>query len=323
MIALTGGAGFIGSCFLWKLNQHGIDDVLVVDHLDSGEKWQNLVHRRFSDYLHKDDFLQRLESGALDGCIDSVVHMGACSATTETDADYLMANNVAYSRRVAEWCLRTNTKLWYASSAATYGDGAQGYSDEDEATPQLRPLNMYGYSKQLFDLWVLRRGLQDRLTGFKFFNVYGPNEYHKGGMRSLIHKAFPAARDEGVIRLFRSDRPDYADGEQQRDFIYIKDAVSVMFHFFSHPDIGGIYNVGSGRARTWNDVARAIFAALGRQGVIEYIDMPGQLKGKYQYQTRADTSKLRRAGFSDAFTPLEDCITDYAQQHLLLPDPYL
>ena len=323
MIVLTGGAGFIGSCFLWKLNTHGIDDVLVVDHLDHSEKWQNLVHRRFSDYLPKGEFITRLEAGDFNGTVDGIVHMGACSATTESDADYLMDNNVRYSQRLAEWCLRNGAKLWYASSGATYGDGGIGYSDADEATPGLRPLNMYGYSKQLFDLWVLRQGHGERVTGFKFFNVYGPNEYHKAGMRSLITKAFPAARDEGVVRLFRSDREDYADGEQQRDFIYVKDAVAVMYYFFTHPEIGGIYNVGSGRARTWYDMARALFAALGREGAIEYIDMPAELRGKYQYHTEAELGKLRATGYTAEIAPLEEGIADYVRTHLLQPDPYL
>jgi ADP-L-glycero-D-manno-heptose 6-epimerase len=323
MIVITGGAGMIGSCFLWKLNEQGIDDILVVDHLGCGEKWQNLVHRRFSEYMDKHAFLDLLEAGGLDQHVECIVHMGACSTTTELDADYLMDNNVQYSRRLAEWCLDMDVKLWYASSAATYGDGAAGYSDEDEATPGLRPLNMYGYSKHLFDLWVLRNGLQNRLTGFKFFNVFGPNEYHKGVMRSLVTKAFPAARDEGVVRLFRSHNPEYADGEQVRDFIYVKDAVDVMYHFFTRPETGGIFNVGTGRARSWNALARAMFAALGREGRIEYVDMPPELRGKYQYHTQADTAKLRRAGFTAEFTSLEDGIADYVQQFLSAPDPYL
>ncbi len=317
MIVVTGGAGFIGSCFVWKLNQMGIDDILIVDKLGSDEKWQNLVHKRFHDYVDKRDFLARLTNGAFDGAIDSIVHMGACSSTTETDADYLMANNVHYSTALAEWSLAHGKKFWYASSGATYGDGELGFSDEDEKTPIYRPLNMYGFSKHLFDLWVLRNGCQDRVTGFKYFNVFGPNEYHKAGMRSLIHKAFPAARDDHVIKLFCSYRPEYDDGAQTRDFVYIKDVIDVMAFFFERPDIGGIYNIGTGKARTWNDVARAMFSALEVEGKIEYMPMPDELRGKYQYHTEADISKLRRAGCEHEFMSLEDSVAGYVRNYLI------
>jgi len=322
MIVVTGGAGFIGSCFVWKLNQLGVDDILIVDHLGRDDKWKNLVEKRFSDYCDKDEFVERLEAGVYDGAVSGIMHLGACSATTEQDADYLAANNLQYSQVVARWCVAQNVKLWYASSAATYGDGTRGYSDDDAATPHFRPLNMYGFSKHLFDLWVLRQGWQTRFTGIKFFNVFGPNEYHKGGMRSVIHKAFPEVRATGRMRLFKSYRPDYGDGSQQRDFVYIKDVLEVMGFFFTRPEVSGIYNLGTGQARSWNDVARAMFAALGIEGTIEYIEMPEELRDKYQYFTQADLTKLRRAGCTHQFMSLEESVRDYVQNYLL-PGAYL
>jgi len=322
MIVVTGGAGFIGSCFVAKLNQLGADNLLIVDRLGADDKWRNLVGKRFSDFVHKDVFLGQLERGAFDGAIEAIVHIGACSATTETDADYLMENNFRYSCVLGDWCARHKKKLWYASSAATYGDGSLGYSDDDAKTPSYRPMNMYGYSKHLFDLWVLRRGLHTSFTGFKYFNVFGPNEYHKGSMRSVITKAFPVARDEGVIRLFESYKAAYPHGGQQRDFIYIKDVLEVMAWSFQHPDVSGIFNLGTGSARSWNDVGNALFAALGTKGRIEYIPMPGQLRGQYQYFTEADMAKLRRAGCTHQFMPLEAAVADYVRSYLMQANPY-
>jgi len=296
MIVVTGGAGFIGSCFVWKLNQMGIDDILIVDRLRSGDKWKNLVGKKFEDYIDKRDFIDYVMHDGLSDNVEAVVHIGACSSTTETDADYLMENNFLYTRILAQACLEKNKKFFYASSAATYGDGTLGFSDEDSKTPHYKPLNMYGYSKHLFDLWVLKNKLQDKLTGFKFFNVFGPNEYHKAGMRSLVHKAFPDARRKHKIRLFKSYHPDYPDGGQKRDFVYVKDVLNVMAYFFQNPDIGGIYNIGTGKEQSWNELAKAMFKALGVEGNIEYIEMPDELKDKYQYFTEADLTKLRRVG---------------------------
>ncbi|MBL7072984.1 MAG: ADP-glyceromanno-heptose 6-epimerase [Candidatus Omnitrophica bacterium] len=312
MIILTGGAGFIGSCFLKKLNDEGISDIIVVDHLDETEKWRNLTGKKFRDYVQKDEFLSKIKTSKFPKP-DHVVHMGAASSTTLTDSDYYMKNNYEYSKVLAEWTLRSKSKFLYASSAATYGDGGFGYSDSDENTRRQKPLNMYGYSKQLFDLWVLDNGLIGSVTGLKFFNVFGPNEYHKENMRSVICKAFPKMRDVGKIELFKSYRSDYADGEQKRDFIYVKDAVEVMYGFFKSPEKTGIFNLGTGFARSWNDLARAMFAALNKKPVIEYIEMPVSLREKYQYFTQADMTKLREAGFDLKFQSLEDSVKDYVK----------
>ena len=310
MIILTGGAGFIGSGFLWKLNSEGVDDIIVVDHLDDSDKWRNLLGKKFRDYIQKDEFLRMVEEDSLPEP-DHVVHMGACSSTTLTDAGYFIRNNYEYSKKLAEWALSYKAPFLYASSAATYGDGALGYSDSDDNTRKLRPLNMYGYSKQLFDLWVLANGLSDRVTGLKFFNVFGPNEYHKGDMMSVICKAFPQVRDEGRIRLFKSYRGDYPDGEQKRDFIYIKDAVEVMYSLFREPETTGIFNLGTGEARSWNDLALSIFQAMGKTPNIEYIDMPVSLREKYQYFTQADMTKLLESGCDLEFHTLEEAVKDY------------
>lgn len=310
MIILTGGAGFIGSCFLHKLNQEGIDKIIVVDELDSSSKWRNLLGKKFIDYIQKDDLLRLIDENKLPdpSCL---VHMGACSSTTLTDADYYIKNNYEYSKKLVRWALSHKARFIYASSAATYGNGKFGYSDTDDNTRRLEPLNMYGYSKQLFDMWVLNNGLEEKVTGIKFFNVFGPNEYHKEDMRSLVCKAFPQIRDKGKIRLFKSYKSEYAHGEQKRDFIYIKDAVDVMFSIFSDPAQTGILNLGTGKARSWNALARAMFDAMGREENIEYIEMPDELREKYQYFTQADMSKLISAGCGHKFMSLEDSVKDY------------
>ncbi len=311
MIILTGGAGFIGSCFLWKLNQEGIYDVIVVDQLDSSEKWRNLAGKKFKDYIQKDDLIGMVRSGKMPKP-DHVVHMGAESSTIHPDAGHYIKNNYEYSKTLAEWALTARAPFMYASSAATYGDGSMGYSDSHADLEKLMPLNMYGYSKHLFDVWALRSGLLDRMTGIKFFNVFGPNEYHKGDMRSLVCKAFPVVSSEGKMKLFKSYLKGYADGEQKRDFIYVKDAVEAMFFLFSDPDITGIYNLGTGMARSWNDLANALFSAVGKPADIEYVDMPESIRSKYQYFTQADMGKLASAGYSSGFMALEDAVTDYA-----------
>lgn len=323
MYIVTGGAGFIGSALVWMLNKQGISDILVVDDLGRGEKWKNLVNLRYSDYLHKAAFLQLLERGNLGPEVQAVLHMGACSSTTETDAEYLMENNYRYTKILAEFCLRHATRFIYASSAATYGDGARGFDDDPAAMTGLKPLNMYGYSKQLFDLWAQRTGAVERMVGLKFFNVFGPNEYHKGEMKSVVCKAFHQIIETGRLRLFRSHRPDCADGEQQRDFIYVKDCAEVIWWLLEHREVNGIYNLGRGEAKSWNDLAKAVFAAMERPVHIDYIDMPEAIREKYQYYTRAGMERLRAKGCSTAFSSLEAGVGDYVRFHLMADDPYL
>jgi ADP-L-glycero-D-manno-heptose 6-epimerase len=309
-IIVTGGAGFIGSNVVAALNEQGEDEILVVDELGKDEKWKNLVGLRYEDYLDKDQFRQAVLHDTVDK-VRAVFHLGACSATTEQDAGFLADNNYRYSRDVCEWCLRNDIRFIYASSAATYGDGSLGYSDDDDVTPTLKPLNMYGYSKHMFDLWALRNELFGRIVGLKYFNVYGSREDHKGDMRSVVNKAYGQIRETGQVKLFKSYRPDYKDGEQVRDFIYVKDAVAATLHFMENPRAAGLFNIGTGKARTWLDLVNAVFAAMGKAPKIEFIDMPEGLRAKYQYHTQADVAKLRRAGYGTPFTSLEDGVKDY------------
>lgn len=316
-ILVTGGAGFIGSALTWALNRRGIDNILVADLLKTDEKWKNLVPLRFADYMEGGDLLRLArEDSAQLADIGCVFHLGACSATTERDASYLIRNNYEFTRDLAGWALGRGARFVYASSAATYGDGERGMSDSADLT-SLRPLNMYGYSKHLFDLHAARSGLLDRIVGVKYFNVFGPNEAHKADMRSLVHKAYGQVVDTGVIKLFASDRPDYADGEQKRDFLYVKDAVEMTIHLAETASASGLYNLGSGEANSWNTLAHAIFAALGREPRIEYIPMPEVLKAKYQYFTQADITKLRASGYARPLTPLVDSVADYVRNYLV------
>ncbi len=323
MIIVTGGAGFIGSVFVWKLNEEGVDDILIVDELGESEKWKNLVKRRFSDYLHKESFLEMVLADKVPFQVKTVVHLGANSSTTERDAEHLMRNNYLYSRALAVWAVRNDVRFVYASSAATYGDGAQGFSDEDAVTRTLRPINMYGYSKHLFDLGILKNELGEKVAGVKFFNVFGPNEYHKGDMRSVVHKAFGEIRETEKVRLFKSYKPDYPDGGQMRDFIYVKDCVDVLWWLCRNPGVGGIFNLGTGVARTWNDLARAVFSALDMEPQIEYVEMPEGLRDQHQYFTEARMEKLRAAGYRAEFRSLEEGVRDYVVNHLRQKDPYL
>ena len=316
MHIVTGGAGFIGSGFVYELNMMGIDDIIIVDNLGKTDKWKNMVNLRFSEYLHKDAFIPRLKRGDFTG-IESIIHMGACSSTTEPDADYLMSNNLDFSVSLARYCQKYSIRFIYASSAATYGDGNLGFSDDHEQMDILKPLNMYGFSKHLFDMWVKKQGLLTRFAGLKFFNVFGPNEYHKGDMQSVVRKAFFEIRDTGKVRLFKSYHPDYRHGEQQRDFIYLKDCLKVMAWLLEKRDINGIFNLGAGKARTWNDLAKAVFQAMNLEPDIEYIDMPIELRGKYQYYTCAPMEKLSKAGWNEVFYSLEDGIKDYVQNYLM------
>lgn len=323
MIVVTGGAGFIGSAFVWKLNEEGIDDIVIVDELGESDKWRNLVKRQYADYLHKDDFLKMILAEKLPFNVRALIHMGACSATTERDADYLLSNNYRYTCRLAAWAMKQNVRFIYASSAATYGDGALGFSDADDVTRTLQPINMYGYSKQLFDLWVLRHKAEHKIAGVKFFNVFGPQEYHKEDMTSVVYKAFHQIRERGKVRLFKSHRPDFGDGEQVRDFVYIKDCVDVLWWLLKNREANGIFNLGTGRARTWNDLVTAVFAALDMKPEIEYIDMPPAVRDQYQYFTEAKMDKLKHAGCPLPFGALEDAVRDYVTGYLQKADPYL
>ncbi|MEW5798775.1 MAG: ADP-glyceromanno-heptose 6-epimerase [Bacteroidota bacterium] len=315
MIVITGGAGFIGSAMVAKLNEKNISDILVVDELGTSSKWKNLLGKRFTDYLHKDNFLDVLLGERLPK-IDAIIHMGANSSTTEKDVEHLMENNYRYTRALAEWSIRKKTRFIYASSGATYGDGAMGFDDDEETTLKLKPLNAYGYSKQIFDLWLLQNKLQKKVVGIKFFNVFGPNEYHKGEMKSLVCKAYYQIQETGKIKLFKSYRPEYKHGEQVRDFVYIKECTEVMWWFLNTPKVNGIFNLGTGSARTWNDLAKAIFSALQLAPNIQYIEMPEEIRGAYQYHTEAITKKLLAAGCPVKFRTLEDAVKDYVQNYL-------
>ncbi|HOP47023.1 MAG TPA: ADP-glyceromanno-heptose 6-epimerase [Desulfobacteraceae bacterium] len=316
MIVVTGGAGFIGSNFVEKLNNEGIDDIVIVDHLGCSEKWKNLVNLQYSDYLHKDSFLQMVLEDNVRFPVEALVHMGACSSTTEPDADYLMKNNFHYSCRIAEWALKHEVRLIYASSAATYGDGSKGFNDDEILIKDLRPVNMYGYSKQLFDQWCLRNGILKKVAGIKFFNVFGPNEYHKGDMTSVVYKAYNQILETGCVRLFKSYSAEYPDGGQRRDFVYVKDCAEVLWWLMEHEDVNGIFNLGTGRSRTWNELVRAVFSALEREPRIEYINMPEKLQAQYQNYTEAKTDKLLEHGCPVSFKPLEDSVRDYVVNYL-------
>ncbi len=316
-VLVTGGAGFIGSALVWGLNSRQCDRVVVADYLGHDDKWRNLASVRVEDYLEADTLLDRLERGAL-GSFDLVLHMGACSSTTERDAAYLLRNNYEYSRRLCTWCLAANVRFLYASSAATYGDGRAGMDDGVQRLSALRPLNMYGYSKHLFDLWAARQQLFRRIAGLKFFNVFGPNEDHKGDMRSVVHKAYGQIRRTGRVQLFRSHHPDYRDGEQRRDFVYVKDVVAMTLAL-AETDHGGLFNVGSGKAHTWVDLVTPIFGALGVPPAIDFVDMPEALRDRYQYHTQADISRLRATGYTQPMTPLAEAVWEYVTRYLV-PD---
>jgi ADP-L-glycero-D-manno-heptose 6-epimerase len=326
MYIVTGGAGFIGSALVSGLNAQGIEDILIVDELGDSLKWKNLLGLKYEDYLHKDLFIQYIRSGHLPDVnlenISGIVHMGACSATTEEDMDFLMENNVKYTRDLARFAVDNRIRFIYASSAATYGDGSQGYSDSLESVPGLVPLNRYGYSKQLFDLWAMNNNMFGKIAGLKFFNVYGPNEYHKGSMKSVPFGAYHQIKDTGKVKLFKSYRPDYQDGEQKRDFIYVKDCVETMIWLLNTPEVNGLFNLGTGNARSWNDLARAVFSAMNVEPSIEYIDMPDNLIKQYQYFTQAEMSSLAAAGCPVKFHSLEDGIRDYVQNYLSAENPY-
>ena len=316
MIIITGGAGFIGSAIAAELNRRGIADLIIVDILDHPEKQKNLDTLSYRQYFDRDDFLEKTLSRNIDG-VEAIFHMGACSSTTETDEVFLRKNNFDYTKELALYALEKNARFIYASSAATYGNGEQGYEDDESRLETLCPLNLYGHSKQNFDLWAKEQGLLRDIAGLKYFNVYGPNEYHKGDMRSMVLKGYQQSIETGGIRLFKSYKPEYADGCQVRDFLYIKDAVAMTLFFYDHPAVCGIYNVGSGIASGWNDLAKNIFLAQGKDAQIEYIEMPTAIRDQYQYHTCAVMEKIRKAGCKMQTQSLADGITDYVRNYLM------
>jgi ADP-L-glycero-D-manno-heptose 6-epimerase len=327
-IIVTGAAGFIGRNVVAELNRRGETELILVDELGVNkagepEKWKNLVGLTYEDIVSPEEFLGMIEDGAFAEA-RSVIHLGACSATTEKDADFLLRNNYQYTRVLCNWCQSNEIRFVYASSAATYGDGADGYDDDDAVTPGLKPLNMYGYSKHMFDLWALKHGLftdgeGGNIVGLKYYNVFGPYEDHKGDMRSVVSKSYEQIEATGVVKLFKSYRPEYKDGEQMRDFIYVKDAVDVTLYFALQDarEPGGLFNCGTGEPRTWVDLVTAVYSAMGLEPKIEFIEMPEMLQGKYQYFTQSKVAKLRAAGYTKPFTTLEEGVREYVQGYYL------
>ncbi|MCX7878979.1 MAG: ADP-glyceromanno-heptose 6-epimerase [Ignavibacteria bacterium] len=319
MKIITGGSGFIGSAICWKLNLSGVTDILIVDNDISDEKYNNIRGLRYKDFINKDDFIKDVVRNRIRYKVDEIYHMGACSSTTEDDMDFLIENNVEYSKSLAKWCLLNGVKFIYASSAATYGDGSAGFSDDEEIIPLLKPLNKYGLSKQLFDLWVYENKYYRKFVGLKYFNVFGPNENHKKDMRSMVNKAYEQIVQTGKLKLFKSENPNYKDGEQLRDFIYIKDAVDITV-FFGTGERGenatGIYNAGSGRASTWLELAAAVFRAMDMPLNIEFTDIPDNIRNQYQYYSKADITRIRNTGYTKEFTGLDDAVRDYVCNYL-------
>lgn len=319
MVIVTGGAGFIGSCMVRTINDMGIYDVVIVDHICETDKWMNMRNKKYTEYINREEFIDRLPEFA--GKVTHIIHMGACSATTEKDFDFLYKNNFEFTKVLWRFCADNQISFIYASSAATYGDGEQGFDDKTDIN-LLRPLNGYGYSKQLFDQWVekeLKKGETSpkQHVGFKFFNVYGPNEYFKGSMASVVFHSFNKITETGEMGLFKSYKEGYEDGQQLRDFVYVKDVCRVIKYMIEHPEINGLYNLGTGTARSFYDLVSATFAAMGRETNVKYIDMPESLRLKYQYYTQAEMDKLREAGYKEEFYSLEDGVADYVQNYLI------
>ena len=312
---VTGGAGFIGSCVVRALNDAGCHDILIVDDIHDTDKWMNMRNKHYIEYIHKSVFLERLPQIK---DVAAIIHMGACSSTTERNFDYLYQNNFEYTKALWNYCAEKGVPFIYASSAATYGDGSQGFDDNGDID-RLLPLNGYGYSKQLFDQWVKHQAtaFPPQWAGLKFFNVYGPNEYFKGSMASMVFHGYKQIRESGKIRLFKSCNPHYADGEQLRDFVYVKDVCAVILWLLEHRDVSGLLNVGTGRAQSFRELAEATFHALGLAPNIEYIPMPEHLREKYQYYTKAEMDKLRLAGYMAPFSDVEHGVGDYVQNYLV------
>lgn len=325
MFLVTGGAGFIGSNVVASLNEAGRSDIVVNDVLGTDDKWRNLGKHQVADVVPPADLMKWLDNRKL----DAVVHMGAISDTTATDGELVMETNFRLSLRLLDWCTATRTPFIYASSAATYGDGSLGFKDDwsPEALRKLKPMNLYGWSKYLFDIVVADRfakkeKLPPQWAGLKFFNVFGPNEYHKGHMASVLAKVFDSAKGGAPVRLFKSHREGIEDGDQRRDFIYVDDAVSVVRWLIDSPKVSGIFNVGTGKARSFRDMITAMFKSMGRTAKIEYIDMPDSIREQYQYFTQSEVENLRHAGYNAGFTPLEDAVGHYVTGFLDRADHY-
>ena len=316
MIIVTGGAGCIGSAVIWALNKRGITDIILVDGVGHPEKEKNIASLDYYKQEDKDTFLDRIINSNIPWSVDVIFHMGGCSSTIEQDESFLTKNNYDYTKLLATYALNKDIRFIYASSAATYGSGTNGFSDEMDPST-LNPLNLYGHSKQKFDMWAKEQGALDRIVGLKYFNVFGPGEYHKKEMQSMVRRGYLQVLDSGKIRLFKSYNPKYADGEQERDFLYIKDAVEMTLFFLDHPDIAGLFNAGTGVVRTWNELAEAVFKAMDREVDVEYVDMPASIRNQFQYRTCAKIDKIRNAGYSKPIISLEDAITDYIQNYLL------
>lgn len=337
MIVVTGGAGFIGSALVWRLNQLGEENIIIVDDFVKNEediknkiysakddKWKNLVHLKYADVFDKEDFGHMLSSDFLKNFeVETVFHLGANSSTTERDFGSLMTNNYEYTKYLCEKAIENNVRFIYASSAATYGDGSKGYEDDESKLNTLVPLNGYGYSKHMFDIWAKKLKLLDKIVGLKYFNVYGPNEYHKEDMRSVVNKCYHQIKETGKARLFKSANPEFADGGQSRDFLYVKDAVEMTLFFRENKIVNGIYNIGTGESNSFNEFVKPVFNALDMKENIEYFDMPEILQEKYQYYTKADISKLRNAGYKKEIYKIEDAVTDYVAGYLDTENPYL
>lgn len=314
MIIVTGGAGFIGSCVVRSLNEAGRSDIVIVDNISETDKWMNMRNKKYIKYVHKSRFLEELPTYEN---VEAIVHMGAQSSTTERDFDYLWENNFEYTKALWNYCAEKHISFIYASSAATYGEGSLGFNDRMDID-KLLPLNGYGYSKQLFDLWVKHqaKSFPAQYCGLKFFNVYGPNEYFKGSMASMVFHGFNQIKETGKVKLFKSCNPNYADGGQLRDFVYVKDICKVIMWLLVNKHVSGLFNVGTGRAQSFAELAEATFHALDLEPNIEYIDMPEKLRGKYQYYTKAEMSKLYDAGYPYDFADVENGVRDYVQSHL-------
>ena len=323
MILVTGAAGFIGSVLVKSLNDQGITNIYLVDRLRDTSKWLNMRGLQFEEYIHADELFDPSFSRVFSG-LKAIYHLGACSDTTEKNVDYLMKNNLEFSKKLFLFASQNQVPIVYASSAATYGDGEKGYNDDHDSIKNLRPLNGYGYSKQLFDEWVLKqKRFPPAWYGMKFFNVYGPNEYHKAKMRSVVVQAHEQILASGEVKLFKSYLKNYADGEQKRDFIYVKDVVSSMFELMKHGKDSGIYNMGTGIARTFKDLVEATFAAHQKPAKIQFIEMPEHLKKQYQYYTQAEMKKFSQTLPNFKFHTLEEGVKDYVQNYLMKENPYI